>query len=914
MKKSENKTETPKKKAENKEVVVVEEVVIPEPDPCGVCRDINGRFIGKYVYLSGEADQPKLEALCEALLATYKADNNFYISVDLECLAPDSLVTTSDGDIVELGSLSEGAPILGSSLDKKNGLKAHVVKTSNLVNKGIKHCYTLAPKYGLPITGSDNHAFLTQAGWKLCKDITTEDYLFVNRKITDYPENTSLTDKELALLGWFIAEGCRASMQDGSVNLSIVEEEYLEWVEMNANPSLETSWKRNGNNSTTLKISTGGRNKSGSYVKNPAKTLLVQHGLFNKYSWEKEIPSAVLKSSNRQISLLLRCLFTGDGTVMKDKVGISYTTTSKRLAEQLSILLSRFGIISSVHSREDKRKDSYKSTYSLTVLGEDAVLFYNKIGFLGRKNCELSASISRAEIIQDKSRFPKQASKVITDILANGLTPHYLATGYGIRIFSPWYGHSTYTFKTIEAILDVKNIPTLKELYSMYHSTDFILSPIREITDAGFQEVVDVTVDTHQFIANNCVVHNTQGLDYFGCQILLWSVSWNGRHAVVFSPFFLWGSRTSEGSGRAYELWCEVLRTIPINNQATKFDAKFIYQKQKILINILFCTLTAAHLGYAGAFPGDRFALDAITKNLLKPLDISKQQQKSFIGQPVDQQFTNDQVAYAASDTLIVHRLKPELEKRLRNQNLWHIWEDIERPCVNALIKSEHHGVLTNVELLNERYMEKLTEVKDLENKMQEIYLAMPEDKRPKVTKGVFNPNAWQQILNVMAARGLKLPGTGMDDLEEARIDFPDEMLDLVIAHKKLYTRYIKLYQKWIGECINPETNCIHPTFYTCGAWQTGRVACVHSKTEVITDKGLVPILDLSVGEDVVKTHTGEFNTVTDLIYQGEQELFEIELENGEKLLCTQDHRLLVNGQWVYLEDLKEGGVLDVTE
>jgi hypothetical protein len=69
------------------------------------------------------------------------------------------------------------------------------------------------------------------------------------------------------------------------------------------------------------------------------------------------------------------------------------------------------------------------------------------------------------------------------------------------------------------------------------------------------------------YFANYPVDLETQGLDYINLNILLHSISWNGRNAVVFSPFFLWGSRDSKGQGEAYDLYMEVLRTIPISNQ-----------------------------------------------------------------------------------------------------------------------------------------------------------------------------------------------------------------------------------------------------------------------------------------------------------------------------------------------------------
>jgi DNA polymerase-1 len=316
--------------------------------------------------------------------------------------------------------------------------------------------------------------------------------------------------------------------------------------------------------------------------------------------------------------------------------------------------------------------------------------------------------------------------------------------------------------------------------------------------------------------------------------------------------------------------------------------------------------MTAAQLAWSGMFPTGRFSLDVIAKNLLKPLDISKVQQKSFIGQPVDQEFTIEQVAYAATDTLVTHRLYPEILKRLENVELLDVYNTMENPLLNHLVRTESKGILTDVEALAEQHEKKLDEIAEIEAELQRLYLEMPEP-RPKVSKGKFNPNSPAQIISVMAARGLKLKSSGMDDLEEARINFEDPFLDKIIEHKKIYTRYIKLFNKWVDECINPATDCIHPTYYPCGASQTGRLSCVDAGTQILTKDGYKSIVDLFPGEDQVLTHAEQYQKIDQLIFKGLEQMYEVELEDGSKLTCTGKHQLLTENGWECLENLDEG-------
>ena len=182
-------------------------------------------------------------------------------------------------------------------------------------------------------------------------------------------------------------------------------------------------------------------------------------------------------------------MFSGDGSVKKDRAGLSYCTTSKRLAEQIVLLLTRFGILSSLHHREDNRKETYKDVYFIDILGNDAKTFANEIGLLGRKQNELLNVLSKHPNLDDKRRFPKQYNNELKEILKeNKLTPHFIQQ---LDIYTEeegrnfWYKESnTISFSTLFKILSQRDIPKLRVLVERYYSNDFILTPIRDIVDS----------------------------------------------------------------------------------------------------------------------------------------------------------------------------------------------------------------------------------------------------------------------------------------------------------------------------------------------------------------------------------------------------------------------------------------------
>ena len=95
----------------------------------------------------------------------------------------------------------------------------------------------------------------------------------------------------------------------------------------------------------------------------------------------KVIPDQIMKCKKEDLVFLLRALFDGDGTVVNVKRNgcrVTLVADNKRLADQVSELLLRFGILSSIY------KDG--SVFRVDTTGsENLAKFYNYIGFVSEK-------------------------------------------------------------------------------------------------------------------------------------------------------------------------------------------------------------------------------------------------------------------------------------------------------------------------------------------------------------------------------------------------------------------------------------------------------------------------------------------------------------------------------------------------
>ena len=460
---------------------------------------------------AGRASNTSLRKPSVPLTEVFPWKNSFFF--DIECLGGNTLVEDDRGGIIPIQEVVENTTNIEvsrqvSTMGKTIALSPVLHKTY----KGIKHVWLVKSEYGLPIIASDKHLFFTQRGWVFTKDLTTEDYLLVRQSSKEHALS-KYTDEELALIGWFIAEGCRQSdVYKGSVRLSIAEQEYEEWIRNYANIDPEHLYLTPINSSLTVGLHLKRRGRGNH---NKAKALLVKLGLLDKYSWEKAIPQCVLQSDNRQIALLLKCIFSGDGTVFKDRAGLSLCTTSNRLAEQVVILLRRFGIVATLSSRQDNRKASYKDCYIVQICGCDAKIFYNEVGFIGKKQDELAQTLRLYPNYHLKSRIPTIWSReLIKTILSLGYSISELAAQFGSCVLNVHYNHKhnlTLPVDVYRQLASISDDPVLTPFYKVA-SPGFLWSSINKLIDEGTQPVWDLSVNTHEFIANLAVVHNTTDL------------------------------------------------------------------------------------------------------------------------------------------------------------------------------------------------------------------------------------------------------------------------------------------------------------------------------------------------------------------------------------------------------------------
>jgi len=108
--------------------------------------------------------------------------------------------------------------------------------------------------------------------------------------------------------------------------------------------------------------------------------------------------------------------------------------------------------------------------------------------------------------------------------------------------------------------------------------------------------------------------------------------------------------------------------------QYARFDLAVLKKYLNVEVNNVYCTKIASRIGRTYS---DKHGLKDLCKELLN-IELSKTMQSSDWGA---EELTKEQIQYAASDVLYLHKIKNELDKMLKRENRLEIAEQ----CFNFL-------------------------------------------------------------------------------------------------------------------------------------------------------------------------------------------------------------------------------------
>lgn len=431
------------------------------------------------------------------------------------CLAYDSLIMRADtGELVKIGQLAKMEnfqPIPVYSLD--SNWKLVIKKMIKVFSSGKKQVFRLKTQSGRVIKASANHKFRTLKGWVRLDELKIDDRIALPRIYNHYHRPTSLSDNELILLAHLIGDGCVLPRQP--IHYTSADLESIKIVKKTAKELFNIEGKIV-------------RQKNWYHLYLPSPYHLTRgrhHPIINWYqelgikpvcSYEKELPITIFQSSDEKLALFLRHLWATDGNLswkkMKNRqlsVAIYYSSTSKNLIIQIQHLLLRLGILSTIRKTVKK---GYRPNWQVHIQGkQDLLKFLTKVGCFGKKGKKIPQFIKALEKIKENPNndvIPKDVWQefIVSSKNRLGFSWRDFAENLGVSYSGSNLFKNGISRKRMEKIAQILKD---KELELLAKSEVF-WDRIVEIKLLGVEEVFDATVeDTHNFVANDIIVHNS---------------------------------------------------------------------------------------------------------------------------------------------------------------------------------------------------------------------------------------------------------------------------------------------------------------------------------------------------------------------------------------------------------------------
>jgi replicative DNA helicase len=474
-----------------------------------------------------------------------------------KCQVEGTLVALADGSLKPIEDIQNDKVL---SLDT-NTLKIVASKATNTVYTGERLCYQLVTSLGHKIVATDNHPLYTLNGWKEIKDLSVADKIAVAGNLPFFGNN-SITKEECIVLGLMIGDGycnttpsfttadpsliktltdCMIAIY-GDVDVRVDEKSggkassYIFPLRLASRPTKEAIYTNVAKDTglalyrvytlldnpdiyadTTDYTKALSVAKSYGYTQNiytnkvsPMIDILTRHSVYGKTSGDKCIPSDIFTAPKEKIAAFISALYACDGSAytMKDKSfgGITYTSKSEQLIRGLQQLLLRFNIATRIRHRNIKCGLVVCEAWQLDFSGRvNALRFAKEIGIISKEK-QLAEFLDLPITVRSHnsivSQVPKEVSTYICNLLGAQVLPDKIST---IRS-DVRKGSRAIHKERIQQLGEYMQDDYLCHL----GSSDVVWDKIVSIEPVGIRKVYDIEVpETHNFIANNIIVHNS---------------------------------------------------------------------------------------------------------------------------------------------------------------------------------------------------------------------------------------------------------------------------------------------------------------------------------------------------------------------------------------------------------------------
>jgi len=432
-----------------------------------------------------------------------------------KCLPGDvEVLDAATGRLVRIEDIYHGQAHIDQTLScDMDTLQLRAQPVARVMENGVKPVYRLTTATGRTIEATGNHPFYTFQGWRWLEELHPGD-LIATPRVIPVQGQKQWPDHEVIALGHLLAEGNLrhpASVYFYTQDDALLAD-YCRAAEAFDNTQCRVSLHKGTHSVYAKRVDR--RREAG--IVAWAKRI----GIWGKKAAEKTIPREAFELTNRQIALLISRMWEGDGHINVQGRSLFYATASERLARQLQHLLLRFGIISRLRTVDFPYKEG-RTGYQLFITGDEHIrAFAAQIGvyFVSPKHRETLAGLMGEAHREQPSKdvVPLAIKSLVREAKArSGLSWNAIheQTGVAQREFYPTNNPTKTGFRrrTIQRLADFFDDNDLRK----YAQSDIYWDKIVAIEYVGEKQTYDLEIpETHNFIANDILVHNSHAADY----------------------------------------------------------------------------------------------------------------------------------------------------------------------------------------------------------------------------------------------------------------------------------------------------------------------------------------------------------------------------------------------------------------
>jgi MoxR-like ATPase len=272
-------------------------------------------------------------------------------------------------------------------------------------------------------------------------------------------------------------------------------------------------------------------------------------------SGNKVIPEAIMKASDDVVKEFLKVYYECDGSVCRDCVKV--TTKSDKIANQISYLLLRFGLVSKINKEYIKSNFGEGYFYNLRLYGNSLGEFRNNINFFSdfkrAKLLDCSMKVSKSK----NDTIPFMHSRIRNIRKSNSICHKEFYGSTGMNAWNLENENNRFGISRNILSLVSGSMQCFKEIDDIIYG-DFYCDYVKSITVVYPNKdyyLYDFTIeDTHSFIAGfgGIISHNTQSAMLEAMQEKQVTI---GKNTYLLpSPFFVMATQNPIESSGVYSL------------------------------------------------------------------------------------------------------------------------------------------------------------------------------------------------------------------------------------------------------------------------------------------------------------------------------------------------------------------------